>query len=270
MKTPLILFITLFFVCMFSGCGKGSCYYHDELPCGRVNGNVVKVTDSVYTVLNDEHPCLLRTSEYSFDSLQRLVEEQTLFYFTERGRDGAGSDTSILHRSMVKNRYDRNGRKVESHNSYCTYNDNQTQTTSYSMKLIDLKGNREVWEQAYDMVNGKKLSLAPTMITHLHKKDRLIVDCVNVDQTKSRLVRIFDHEDNLIESCAYSDNTLVYSTIYTYNEDNLLIESQTTSGQTTRYLYDGFDNEGNWLKLTEFDEDKETRYITRRRVEYKI
>lgn len=278
MKMPLILFVSLFLICMFSGCEKSSGYYHVELPCGKVNGDVKKVTDTVYFAIDGEMMYPMRTSEYQFDSLHRLVEEHYCFYYRDE-KGEADADVSVEHRRVVKNRYDRNGRKVESRSCYYSYNESGVDSMPMTMLLISSDGNNEVWEQTYNVAESEKEYFAPIKINYCYEKDRLTIDYLEDNSNGSmQMVRIFDDEDNLIESSGKDGDNLIESTTYKYNEQGLLIEcvslpyeiTHSSAGEKTYYQYDEFDNEGNWLKLIELDENKNARFITRRKIEYRI
>lgn len=270
MKSPLILFTTLFLICLLSACGQGSVYYHNDPPCGKVKGLVAKVTDTVY-LANSEMPCPVRVSEYKFDSLQRLVEEHYCFYHTEGDSDRADIDPSIEYRSVVKSRYDRSGRKVECRERFYTYTQEHVDILASLMRIVKLKGNREIWEQTYDVPKHEKELFPDRKIIYLHEKNRLTIGYGDDDNYTPSYVSLFDDRGNLIESSAtLPEDEAAQSNSFIYNEDNLLVETRTPLGTVSYYQYDEFDNEGNWLKLIELDAEGIVRYVTRRRIEYKI
>lgn len=272
MRTLLVLLFTLYVVCMLSGCRTEGSYYHTEHPYGKVKGHVTKITDTIYSTLEGEIRYPLRISEYLFDSLQRLVEEHHSYYYTERNRDGVTHDTSIESSRVVKNRYDRNGRKVEITDSVCVFAEDQVETTTTFMRLTNLKGNREAWELT-SYVYGMDKEPSPAMkINYLHEKNRLTLAYTNDDNEEECLVSTFDNKGNMIEFRIQGKESAEDSIKYTYkyNADDLIIEKATQSGETIIYRYDEFDNDGNWLKLTELYEDKTIRNITRRKIAYHL
>lgn len=270
MKAPLILLVTVFFICVFSGCREKTCYYYSEQPCGEVKGNVKTVTDTVYSVFDMGMTRPLQVREYHFDSLQRLVEEHHTFYCTDRDENGKEIATSIAHQHNSKHRYDRDGRKVESNISSSIYRSDSIYTIRTSMRLAILEGNNEMWE--IDITEGgytRKERLYRQYSEGQYQED--------YEKTGERIrnLYIFDEKKRLIETRGMNSETEYPRIKYKYDDDNQLVEMKnmpipalnTTS--TFHYELDEFDNHGNWLKQVELDEKNEPRTIIRRRIEYR-
>lgn len=271
MKAPLLLFVTLFFICLFSGCEKGKCYYYDLNSCNELKGNVKKVTDTTYQVTDGEITHLLSVKELHIDSLHRLIEQIDSYYDTEVNEEGEVVNVSITSRFVSKYRYDRDGRKVETHNCHYTYISDSERIMSSSMRLVNLKNNIETWEHIYNVPENEK-EYFPNVIQYCrYKKNSLELDYEEENlQGVESVVYIFDDRKNMIEASCVIDR-MESKVIYKYNEDNLLTESvDCQSGITTYYQYDEFDNEENWMKMTELDEQKEIQCVIRRRIEYRI
>lgn len=267
MKTPLFLFITLFLICMFSGCKRSSNYYHSELPCGKVNGEVKKVTDTVYTVSNGDVMYPLKTVAYCFDSCYRLVEEQYCSYSTEE--TGEDTSVSVCNRVWIKNRYDLDGRKVESHTNSYRYEGDRVLTASVSMHLTKLDGDCETWEICSTDENDR---VEHTQLHRQYRKDSVLTKySCEATREEQQCTRVFDGSGNVV---AYNSSDGSNAT-YIYNAENQLVESLSYTAHAdkackTHFQMDEFDNAGNWLKRVELDEHNEINYITRRKIEYKI
>lgn len=270
MKTPLFIFVTLLLVCLLSGCRKSRYFYNSDLPCGKVSGDIKKVVDTTYIVTNGEITHPLGISEYSFDSCHRLIEEQHCLYSITSTDEEVS--LSIRYREVIKNRYDWNGRRVESHKKSYTCGKDSTQVTE-SMYLAKTDGDNEVWNVSSTNEKGEVLN---TQMLRQYEKNRILTDYTgDIFPKKPRTIQQFDESGNLVE-CRFSDGTdMGDRTIYVYNEANQLIElfrSQDNPRELYKIVYqmDEYDNEGNWLKRTELDENNEIKSVTRRRIEYRM
>lgn len=272
MKTPLFLFFTFLSICIFSACGKGKCYYYDDdSSCSNLKGNVMKVVDTVYQT-QGETLYASHTTEYTIDSLNRLVQSVNCRYNVTFDEDGNIINTAVSSRYELKNRYNRDGRKVESHTCFSIFDGDSVKTMCSIRRLIKHEGNEELWEQVYDVPLPEKEYFADTRINYKYEKQCLTIDYLNDDPDEvMSTIYIYDEHKNLIESRTVSGKEKKESrTTYTYNQDNLAIEAVDTETGIRTFQYDEFDNEGNWLKQTEFDEDGAITYITHRRIEYRI
>lgn len=271
MKAPLFLFISLFLICVFSGCRKSSYSYNSELPCGKINGDVKKVVDTTYTVVNGEIAHPLRTSEYCFDSCHRLTEEQYCVYYT--ANDDEGVNVSICYRELIKNRYDLDGRKVESHKKCSVYENDSVSNTAVSMLLAKWEGDSEIWDVSSTDESGEVLN---QQIHRQYEKNKILTKFADdVSQAEMNTTQFFDESGNLVETCVSDGNGMEIHTVYKYNKENQLVEiikCQANSDQIHKTVYqmDEYDNEGNWMKRTELNENNEIKTITRRRIEYRM
>lgn len=271
MKAPLFLFFTILSICIFSACGKSKCYYYDDdSSCRNLKGNVRKVVDTVYQVQGQLlYPC--RTTEDTIDSLHRLIQSDSYSYNVTFDEDSNIINTAISSRYEIKNRYDRDGRKVESHTCFYMFDEDSVKTMCSSKRLLKHKDNVEEWVEEHDVPQPQKVYFADTRINYWYEKQRLTIEYLSDDPEEvMSFIHIYDEHKNMIESRTISGKERKESrTTYKYNQDHLLIEAIDSETGIRTFRYDEFDNEGNWLKLTEFDGDGEITYITHRRIEYR-
>lgn len=270
MKTPLILLVTVYILCAFSGCREKTCYYYSEQLCSGVLGDAKRVVDTLYAATDGEFMYPQQIREYHFDSLQRLTEYHCSYFCTERDASGEITDISVAHKLAATYRYDIDGRRIESHISSFNYLVDSVYTVRTSMKLATLEGNTEMWDvDITEAGNTRREQLyrrySEGQYLERHEKGGESV----------RTLYLFDEKKRLTEIRGVDDENEYLRAAYTYDTNNRLIEMKdipnpnSNEGCTVYYQFDEFDNEGNWLKRIERDENKEIRCIVRRRIAYR-
>ena len=274
MRTPLFLFFIVFTVCVFSGCKNAKCHYHNEQACGQLKGNVKKVTDTVYAYVNADSLPLLQIVEYHFDSLNRMTEESVRFYNPGISDTSDETSTSLSRTQISKHRYDRNGRKVETHVKSCTYIEDSIFTTQMFMRLQQLEDNHEVWEMSLsDSQKGDSVTYA---LDKYYTNDTISVSTVDRETEKiSKTVLVFDEGKKMIEKRETDEEGNLTWVLYEYDKNDQLSGirqkplPELDDIFVTTYRHDEFDNEGNWLKRYEYDEKHGLINIIHRRIEYR-
>lgn len=222
MKAPLFFWFVICLICIFSSCGKGKCYYHSEIPCGKVYGSVKKVTDTVYNVVNGEMTYPFQTSEFHFDTLNRLVEMHNCIYRVEKDEVGEEVGVSIISRQISKFRYDRNGRKVENNIMNCSYENDTVYSDSTLQRLVVQNGNSEKWEMVLIDQEGERTTIEAFW---KYEKDQIIMDVIDADtQKEQHFIRVFDEQENLVEIRCVDENGDSFWRVCKYNEENQLVE----------------------------------------------
>lgn len=271
MKTPLFLLVTVYIICSLSGCREKTCYYYNEQLCGEVKGEVKKVTDTLYSAVDDGLMYPQQIREYHFDSLRRLTEYHCSYFCTERDESGEVTGTSVAHKLATKYRYDIDGRRVESRTNAFIYHTDSVYTVNTFMRLAILEGNNEMWE--IDITEG-----GHTRKERLYRQysEGQYLEDYERGEERVRTLYLFDEKKRLIETRSVNDKSEYPWTTYKYDNDNQLVEMKdmpipsSNEVYTTYYQPDEFDNKGNWLKRTELNGNKEIRYVVRRRIEYRI
>lgn len=263
MKSPLLFLTLVFAVCICSGCRNTSRCYHYEKPFGDLKGNAKMITDTVYGCLGNETVLPVQVVEYQFDSLNRLTQEQMYLYSTSVNEEREECSTTLCHARTIKNRYDRDGRKVEIHTKQCAYQEESTNTTYTAMRLIQLEGNHEKWEMT-QLEGGAEDSIA-YQVDKYYSKDSISIVKTNLHtNVKTEQLLVFDEYHNLIEKLLTNEDGSVQQMLYDYEESK-----QLRGTEDSTYRYDEFDNEGNWLKRYEYDDEKRMLTMLHRRIEYR-
>lgn len=262
MKSPLLFLTIIFAICICSSCRNTSKCYHDEKPCGELKGAVKVVTDTIYQYVGNEAILPAQVAEYQFDSLNRLVEEQLCLYNTVLNEEDNGHSITLSHTRTIKNRYDREGRKVEIHAKECAYEEGKAKTVYTTMRLAQLDGNHEQWDMT-QRENGTEDSIVYKVDKYYTKDSISIVQTNLHTNTSTEQVLMFDGCHNLIEKLLTNEEGYIQQLVYEYGDNR-----QLKGTEDTTYRYDEFDNEGNWLKRYEYDNEKRMLTVLHRRIEY--
>jgi len=213
-------------------------------------------------------------NEYHFDSLSRLVAVNYSIYRIETNELENEVGVSMYHRQVIKYRYDRDGRRVESDTKNYTYQSDVMKMNCISGYLVSLDENNEKWEMTTTNEDG---GIAASEMFCRYEENQISVNVIDSDaQKEEHIVRAFDAKKNLIEIRHMDDKDETFCMMYKYDENDQLVEMDhrglpdSDEIIKTYFEMDEFDNEGNWLKRTALDENKEILHITRRRIEYRI
>lgn len=121
-RLPFFFLITFLWCILFNtSCTRN--YYHNESPFGYLKGNVKKVTDTVYNCAPDGSLHVLQEVDYYFDAVNRLTEEYVNTFSIHDANGEKECDTNLVSFRNTINRYDRNGRRVETKIKSCVYQD---------------------------------------------------------------------------------------------------------------------------------------------------
>lgn len=139
--------------------------------------------------------------------------------------------------------------------------------------MVKAEGDHEKWE----LITSDSLKNENTVLNMdiFYDKDTISVIYAEGETEKSRQLRLFDNNKNLIEKKEISPTGEQAWAIYEYEKDNTLHKIRQNPHPdigaiyVTLYKNDEFDNEGNWLKRYEYGENGTLINVIHRRIEYR-
>lgn len=272
MKTPLFFIISLILACVVCSCQKT--YYHSEVCYPDLKGQVKKLVENVYKVANENPDDLQLTStnEIYFDSIGRLVGEKYINY--DLTTDTATNvDNQPLIVNSKKHTYDWYGRKIELLLNSTSWQTDEPEIITTTLKLTKSTNNHELWEEIItddsiyidpDLLKRKEFFYSKDMLKIIERNHRGTITTMYTFGRKNCLIHYKQTASDGFEKIStyeYDENCKVISVRHEIPSLNKIMAST--------YTYDHFDNEDNWHKRFEYDEQGKLTFVLIRSIEYR-
>ncbi|WP_347218555.1 hypothetical protein [Chryseobacterium sp.] len=279
MKSIISVFIILFLFSVCKGQNSFDPSKHDW-TANRLVGKVKMVKEITYEgdAVNiklikkteeatfNENGYIIKT--YSLESYEKIASISSYSYDrNNKIKEAKMFDSENNEIMKVNYTYSKDGKETD------TKVESKSMNITYSEKVINSynKANQLVGTQT--LQDGKVRSTQNIQ----YSSDQKITEEKRFDSSgtlNSKIIKKFDKKDNLIEKLEYKGSDakdLAFKVLYKYNDKNHLVEITKYNNDgsikykdSLKYLYD---KTGNWIKKTEFSNNKIST-VTERKIEY--